>query len=45
MKLKAVFINFKELSLKQIKQIFLKGESPTLNHFLVSVMKHNFKKI
>ena len=30
-KQQAFFITFKKLSLKQIKQIFLEGESPTLN--------------
>ena len=34
MKLKTFFIIFKGLSLKQIKQLFLEGESPALNrHF------------
>ena len=34
MKLKTFFIIFKGLSLKQIKQLFLEGESPVLNkHF------------
>ena len=30
MKLKTFFILFKELSIKRITQMFLKGESPTL---------------
>ena len=30
MKQKVFFITFKGLSLKQIKQIFMEGESPTL---------------
>ena len=35
---KAFFINFKGLSLKQIKQIFLEGESPTLKMFVIDLM-------
>ena len=31
MKQKAFFINFKGFSMKQITQIFVEGESPTLN--------------
>ena len=32
MKQKAFFIIFKELSMKQITQFFLEGESPILKH-------------
>ena len=32
MKQKTFFITFKGLSLKQVKQFFLNGESPTLIH-------------
>ena len=34
MKFKAFFITFKGLSMKQIAQIFLECESPTLTHIL-----------
>ena len=41
MKYKAFFIIFKEISIKEITQFFLEGESPTLNHrsFLATVNK------
>ena len=35
MKLKALFIIFKGLSIKQIKQGFLEGESPTLRTLIL----------
>ena len=40
MKLKSFFIISKGLSLKQIKQIFLEGESPTLKFEILYVGKY-----
>ena len=45
MKLKAFFINFKGLSWKQIKIIFLEGESLTLNsYFAMFSQPENYSK-
>ena len=46
MKQKAFFIIFEELSLKQIKKLFLQGESPTLrtvlSFFSFKVLTHTY---
>ena len=39
MKQKAFFITFKGLPMKQITQLFLEGESPTLNFYTVLLLK------
>ena len=41
MKLKAFFFIFKGLSMKQITQIFLEGESPTLSQLSTSYVHIN----
>ena len=38
---KRFFLIFKGLSIKQIKQVFLEGESPTLNIFLIFPRERN----
>ena len=38
--IKNIFITFKGLSIKQITQIFLKGESPTLRRDLACARKN-----
>ena len=41
MKKKTFFVIFKGLSLKQIKQIFLEGESPTLSEWFSDYFREN----
>ena len=40
MKLKALFITFRGLSIKQITQIFMEGENPTLKSVIVVIFLH-----
>ena len=44
-KKKTFFIIFKGLSLKQIKQIFLEGKSPTLNHHTEVILTENIQSL